>query len=134
MTELNFKQNFAFDLCEHRFGTLSLIMSQFNCNCVSFGISLGHTWRFAKTFPSRGTYSLVDNTYFLMKEFRETVLNCTFHCSLLCTKSQVEKVHLFLSEELICIFKHSMDALPVAAQWLMFKHTFAFGKNSCEKE
>lgn len=43
-------------------------------------------------------------------------------------KSQVQKVHLFLSEVLICIFKHSVHALPVAAQWLMFKHIFAFEK------
>ena len=71
MTEPSFKQNF--DLYEQRFGPLSLTVTQFNCNCIPFGISLGHTWHFAKTSGSTAAYSSVDNTYFLMEEFRETI-------------------------------------------------------------
>ena len=69
-----------------------------------------------------------------MEEFRETLFNFIFHCLLHFTKEPSREVHLFLSKVLICIFKHSTNALPlVAAQWLMFKRIFAFEKN-CEKE
>lgn len=86
MTQPNFKQNFVFDMYEHRFGPLSLMVSQFNCNCIPFGISREHTWHFAKTSGRTAAYSSVDNTYFLMEEFRATLSNCAFHCLLLCTK------------------------------------------------
>lgn len=85
MTEANFKQNFVFDVYEHGFGLLSSIVIQFNCNCIPFGISLGHRWHFAKTFGSPATYSAVDSTYFLMERFIR-LFNCTFHCLLLCTE------------------------------------------------
>lgn len=125
MTESNFKQNFVFDMYEYSYGPLSLMVSQFNCNCIPFGISLGHKWHFAKTSGSTA-YSSLDNIYFLLEELGESLFNCTFHCLLLCTKEPSRRFIIFPSKVLICIFKHSMDALTVAAQWLTFKHIFAF--------
>lgn len=68
-----------------------------------------------------------------MEEFGETVFNCASRDLLLCTKEPRQgKVHSFLSEVQICMFKHSVAVLPVEAWWLKFKHIFAF--ESCEKE
>jgi hypothetical protein len=135
MVELNFKQNFVFDLYEHRFGPLSWMVSQFNCNSFLFGISLRHTWHFAKTSCSTDTFSSVLIIHQVPSWWSSERLYLIVLSSTCCwvQKSQVEKVHLFFSEVLIYIFKHSVDGLPVAAQWLMFKHIFAFEK-SCEKE
>lgn len=133
-TEPNFKQNFVFDLYEHRFGQLSLMVSQFNCNCIPFGISLGYTWHFVKT---SGSQVLVVQLIIHPSWWRSSERLCLIVLSAACCcvqKSQVEKVHLFFSEVLICIFKHSVHALPVAAQWLMFKHIFAFEKKKLWKE
>jgi hypothetical protein len=65
---------------------------------------------------------------FLMEEFREISFNCISHYLLICTKERSQgKGHPFFSEVLISIFKQSVDFL-VEAQWLKFKHIFAFEK------
>lgn len=53
MTGPDFKQNFVFDMYEYRYGTLSLMVSQFNCNCIPFGISLGHKWHLLRLLAAQ---------------------------------------------------------------------------------
>lgn len=108
-------------------------MSQFTCNRVTFRVSWGHTGHFAKISQRQAlVVQLVTHTL-LDGRVRRDLFNCASRGSLLCTKEpRQDKVHSFLSEVQICMFKHSVAVLPVEAWWLKFKHIFAF--ESCEKE
>lgn len=64
MTEANFKQNFVFDVYEHGFGLLSLIVIQCNCNCIHLESLWDTDGILLQTFGSPVTYSAVDSTYF----------------------------------------------------------------------